>query len=439
MSKRQRTDTWEPNTPPPPYSSPPSVEAAETPMETKGGATAAGPGYRGAFVGETMENSSFNERHKEQLHITTRNVFTRDITWLSRGIVQNPTQFVSQSITSSPYYEDDSLRSEPINMYAPMFADQKLLNLLAIPTGQNVRPGYSKCKLNAIRFTLTMSSYRGSWIEDGYTSAQYSEGTQGIVLTGTLIPDRFNVNSSEPQPLSHYIYRDRYDEYSPADTQFSNILATPLQQGVTGTVSNVKEYRTKKFLTNEINGLTLVHSGENFHFERKVNSKGSYFLTSAQVASLFTTPTVFSGNTYDPNTTYNIQSVINEVEGITPTGGASLVQQLGEGYNLLVVPASMTYIPVKYADQRIGVQPGIKTQIHIKCEADWFLYDFSYGATNPLRSLTLINDENTVAHIRDYFKNVQEKKTKSKRLVKKHKQPDTVFCEPFKDTDVMKC
>ena len=406
-------------------------------VKMSGGSNEAGPGYRGAFIGETMENTAFNDRHKEQLHITTRNLITRDIAWVSRGFVNSIEQYVSQTAQKSNYYEDDSLRSEVINMYAPLFADQKLLGLLE----NNTKPGYSKAKLNAIRFTLTFSNYRGSWIEDGFDTALYDEETnlklRPIEWSGNT---RIQYTQSAlQQPLSHYVYRDRYDEYSPGQPAQANILPIPLAGPPTGTTSNVKEYRSKKFLENEVNGLTLVRAGETFHFERKVSAKGAYYITAGQVHTLFKTPTVFSGDVYNPDTTVNIQTIINELEGITETLG--LVQQLGEGYNLLVVPASMTYQPFKLSgEDKVTVQPAIKTQIHIKCEADWFLYDFSYGNQVPLREINYsTTNEETLQCIQDYFKVLAEKKTKAKRLNRKHKQSDTVFSNQFKDKDNMKC
>jgi hypothetical protein len=182
-----------------------------------------------------------------------------------------------------------------------------------------------------------------------------------------------------------------YNDFS--TTVVGNIDPVP-DVSNTGTEANNEYWRSKKAISNQDLMLDLNHPGENFNFERVVNSKGSYYISGSQVTTQFAQANLFSGTTdyYNPLTTPNIGNVIADLEQVATTATAYTTPNR-EGFNLLIVPANMIYIPVEILTatqppaRYLDVQAGFKTICHIKAEADWEGWDYNYGLVFPDRSL----------------------------------------------------
>lgn len=180
-----------------------------------------------------------------------------------------------------------------------------------------------------------------------------------------------------------WVYRDKYDEYS---NNFSNIDPVPQSAAGGGTVSNNVGYRTKKFVVNEIASLTHVKPGEEFHFEREIGAKGAYYMSVPQIDANFRKYPLFGNPNHYQVQDVNIQTVINQLEGLNPLGTA-VSTPLPEGFNLLLVPDNMPWMVVRENSGKVSCQPNAYTTAYIKYEADWFGYDFSYGANIPVRGM----------------------------------------------------
>ena len=401
-----------------------TTQDAQMEMRSGGGATAATQGYRGAFVGETMDHPAYNEKHKEQIHITTRTATRHPFMWCSYdgAIASDPETYVPQNEGKDPLWlADEAIFTLPLNMYAGNFVDYKLLALL----GTSTKAGYSKWKLNRIKVSIEFEHYLGSWV-DNYKQYQVSDNEFVQVNSTEEVRAQYAMNPIK-YSCGMYVYRDKYDEFS---NSTGNINIIPTAGTGTGTVENKPAFRLKKFIQNEISSLTYVHPGEEFSFTREIGAKGAYYITPGQIATNFVKYSHFANpNQYSTNDV-NIQTVINQLEGIQDQQGF-IGTPLREGFNLLLAPDGAPFIPILSRQERRIYQPSIITTAWVRYEADWFGYDFTYGSVEPVRFY--ISDYDSLSKRIEYENKMQElKRIEQKRFVNGMGEP------PVVDSDFIK-
>lgn len=369
--------------------------------DARGGANQGFQGFRGKYTGNAQDNIPYSEEKKEYITITTRTVTSKLMTWAANSHLPNavpiaPLYFNPQGPTDIGFNIDESLQSQAINMYAGLFIDDKLQRL-ASNTGS---PGWAKWRIKRIRFNVQFKHFMGSWMQDGYTQYAYSQNFSiNDVLPQNLYGNQVGPSQSSnlvgPPHKMHsgmWVYRDLYGDFG-MNNAMGNIQNVPNNTAAGNETNNIY-WRSKKAISNQDLMLDLCHDGENFNFEREINSKGSYFIPASHINSnLFGPPAMFNGSAsyYDQSINANISTLIAELEGVSSTNSAFTMPNQ-EWFNLLVVPADMIYIPT-VTEQPLGTplrcyQPAFKTMCIIKCEADWDGWDYFYG-TNPLRDHAL--------------------------------------------------
>lgn len=381
-AKRPRTDTID--------SEISSGDPESIDMQRQGGSNSGFQGFRGAFHGNTKDNEHYSELRKEYVNVTTRTVTNKIMTWACDTNPAAPEILVPQSNNEDFIFSaDETLLSQPINMYAPLFGDAKLYNLAS--DGTTV--GWLKWRLLRIRFNVQFKHFLGSWVQDGYQNYLYHENFN---LTDHMGPNYHNdnkqnvMNPNFTQASPMWVYRDMYNDFSSAEVTATsgNIFPVPAASG-TGTEFNNHYWRSKKSISNQDLMLDLNHVHENFNFTREVASKGAYFISGTQIKNVFSPAHIFTGAPYyDPQNTPNISNIIADLEQVATTATAYTTPNR-EGFNLLVVPAEMTYITTQDNEGgKLRCQPGFKTMCIIKAEADWEGWDYNYGTTYPERALS---------------------------------------------------
>lgn len=356
-----------------------------------GGSNAGFQGFRGKYSGNAQDNAKYSERRKEYVTLTTRTATTKHITWCCRSKGTQREILTPQTNTQDFLFSaDDTLQSQPINMYAPLFGDSKLYKMAS----NGNEPGWLKWRLLRIRFNVVFRHYLGSWIQDGYKKYNYaSPGTTIAEAPGFYFGQGTQATNNFAQPIQvqsgMWVYRDMYNDFISQQTAGTgNIDPIPDEGNGTGTEANNQYWRSKKCIANQDLMLDLNHVGENFNFEREVASKGSYYISGTQIKSVFQPSQIFTNNNwYDEFVTPNIGNIIADLEQVA-TAATPYTTPNREGFNLLIVPSDMVYLPTESVDGSaiLHCQPGFKTMMHLKCEADWEGWDYNYGLTFPERT-----------------------------------------------------
>ena len=386
-------------------------------MESRGGAAAAGIGYRGALTGNGQYHQGYSHHYHESIDLHSRKV--KNLTWcyslFAPGNNPNPTNFApiqaygnnffgqgyidnninagvnigpatpfaynpNSTITNSTRFSlqdpANNVCCNPINFIVDDFVDNKLLDF--DNTQKGIMSNYIRLRLKNFTIQISPVPFGVSFVDqrpDIFINNVKTEGKTyeqpGIFSPSTsTVPTNTAYASVARQNYvdqDYWVYRDVYNDFT-TEADLTNVPAYPSAAQNDG----AWQKRSVHSVRNLDTYLSIMSNKEPYSYTREINSKAAYYIPVAQLVNLKNT---------------NIQVLVNYLEGITPDN-AGIATGLPESFNLLVGPCQAEMHKVVFNDGGEGgktfihVTPRITTSLYIKTLATWEAFDFQY-TTGP--------------------------------------------------------
>lgn len=350
------------------------------------GGTNHGIGFRGMYKGNLQHQGAFARRYKEILPIQSRKVYNFDLYW-AFGRAQNNTQvqywtqqpvgqafdgpgldwniWYPRSDNANQYWNydwasipiSDMIRAQPVNAIIRRFLDRKTVDLM--------RP-YTKFKLLKFAVTMQPRTYRINM--DAMAKTTWSALPSS---TNTITPNLVGEEVSQ----DYWVVRDQYNDFANPEDAAGNISiqnarnnfpVIPPMPGP-GIPKAAGEWASPYSMRNLDDYLGIMSEKEIFHYERDIESRGSYYITRDAI-----------NQWYAANNFTNMGQLVADLEGVNIASGT--IQNLPEGFNFLIVPCNAPCTAKTYQKTdppNWSITPDIMTKLYVKFTAHWEAFDWA--------------------------------------------------------------